>query len=105
MKHHPIDLLIIVVYLAAVAAIGIAVKKRATKKLDSYYLGDRNVPWWMLGLSGSKDFTIIKINDEFTDRHYCDIFKLVTLRAAIDSNHPINRYPIVFSEASHRIFP
>jgi SSS family solute:Na+ symporter len=56
MKLHPIDLLIIVVYLAAVASIGLAVKKRATQKLDSYYLGDRNVPWWMLGLSGCSSY-------------------------------------------------
>ena len=53
----------------------------------------------------SKDFAIIEINYEFMDRHYCDIFKLVALSAAIDSNHPINCYPIVCSKAFHRIFP
>jgi Na+/proline symporter len=48
--------MIIVVYLAAVASIGFLVKRRATKKLDSYYLADRNIPWWMLGLSGCSSY-------------------------------------------------
>jgi len=52
MKVTPVDLLIIAAYLVAVAGIGFAVKKRATIKLDSFYLGDRNVPWWRPGLSG-----------------------------------------------------
>jgi Na+/proline symporter len=56
MKLSPIDLIIIAVYLAAVALIGVVVRSRATKKLDSYYLGDRNVPWWMLGLSGCSSY-------------------------------------------------
>ncbi|MCX6562220.1 MAG: hypothetical protein NTU60_01295 [Candidatus Aminicenantes bacterium] len=56
MNLHWIDLVIIVVYLLAVASIGFLVKKRATKKLDSYYLADRNIPWWMLGLSGCSSY-------------------------------------------------
>jgi Na+/proline symporter len=56
MKLHPVDLAIIAVYLLAVASIGFAVKKRATKKLDSYYLAERSVPWWMLGLSGCSSY-------------------------------------------------
>ena len=56
MNLHWIDLTIIAVYLAAVASIGFAVKARATKKLDAYYLADRNVPWWMLGLSGCSSY-------------------------------------------------
>ena len=56
MSLHPLDLLIIGVYLAGVAAIGFLVKKRATKKLDAYYLADRNVPWWMLGLAGCSSY-------------------------------------------------
>ena len=56
MNLHWIDLMIIVVYLAAVASIGFLVKRRATKKLDSYYLADRNIPWWMLGLSGCSSY-------------------------------------------------
>jgi Na+/proline symporter len=56
MSLHPIDLGIIVVYLLAVAMIGVIVRRRATKKLDSFYLADRNVPWWMLGLSGCSSY-------------------------------------------------
>ena len=56
MSLHPIDLAIIVVYLLCVAMIGVVVRKRATKKLDSFYLADRNVPWWMLGLSGCSSY-------------------------------------------------
>jgi SSS family solute:Na+ symporter len=56
MKLSPVDLFIIAFYLAGVALVGIIVRRRATKKLDSYYLGDRNVPWWMLGLSGCSSY-------------------------------------------------
>jgi len=56
MKLSSVDLAIIVVYLVAVAMIGVVVRRRATKKLDSYYLADRNVPWWMLGLSGCSSY-------------------------------------------------
>jgi solute:Na+ symporter, SSS family len=57
---HPawgfVDLGIIGCYFAAMALIGFAVHRRATKNLDSYYLGDRAVPWWMLGLSGCSSY-------------------------------------------------
>jgi SSS family solute:Na+ symporter len=56
MSLHPIDLVIVAVYLFLVAMIGVIIRKRATKKLDSYFLGDRNVPWWMLGLSGCSSY-------------------------------------------------
>lgn len=56
MNLHPLDLGIIAVYLAAVAMVGVLVRKRATKKLDSFYLADRNIPWWMLGLSGCSSY-------------------------------------------------
>ncbi len=56
MSLHWVDLVIIVVYLVTVAMIGFIVKKKATKKLDSYYLADRNIPWWMLGLSGCSSY-------------------------------------------------
>ena len=56
MNLHPVDLGIIFVYLALMAMIGFLVKKRATKKVDSYFLADRNVPWWMLGLAGCSSY-------------------------------------------------
>ena len=56
MNLHPIDLTIIFVYLALMALIGLIIKNRATKKVDSYFLADRNVPWWMLGLAGCSSY-------------------------------------------------
>lgn len=56
MQLHAIDLFLIAFYLALVAVIGFKVKKRATQELDSYYLAGRNVPWWMLGLSGCSSY-------------------------------------------------
>jgi len=56
MSLHPVDLTIILVYLALMAMIGFIIKNRATKKVDSYFLADRNVPWWMLGLAGCSSY-------------------------------------------------
>jgi Na+/proline symporter len=56
MSLHPLDLGIVLAYLAAMAGIGFWVRANATKKLDSYYLADRNIPWWMLGLSGCSSY-------------------------------------------------
>jgi Na+/proline symporter len=56
MNLHLYDLLLIFGYLLLVAIIGFWVKKKATEKLDSYYLAGRNVPWWMLGLSGCSSY-------------------------------------------------
>jgi len=53
---HPLDLSIVACYLLAMALIGVWVRKQATKKLDSFYLADRNIPWWMLGLSGCSSY-------------------------------------------------
>ncbi len=56
MHLHRIDLAIIAVYLVFMALVGVWVRKQATKKLDAYYLADRNIPWWMLGLSGCSSY-------------------------------------------------
>jgi Na+/proline symporter len=56
MNLHLFDLLLIFSYLLLVAIIGFWVKKKAKDKLDSYYLAGRNVPWWMLGLSGCSSY-------------------------------------------------
>ncbi len=51
-----LDLSIIGLYFLGMLLIGFVVQRRATKKLDSYFLGDRAVPWWMLGLSGCSSY-------------------------------------------------
>jgi SSS family solute:Na+ symporter len=56
MNLHSVDLILIAVYLFIVVLIGFWVKKRATQQLDSYFLAGRNVPWWMLGLSGCSSY-------------------------------------------------
>jgi len=47
-----IDYSIIIVYLLIVIGIGIYLQKRASKSTESFFLGDKNMPWWALGASG-----------------------------------------------------
>ena len=56
MPLHPIDMAIVIAYLILNALIGVYVQKKATKTADAYFLADRNVPWWMLGLSGCSSY-------------------------------------------------
>lgn len=46
------DYLIIAVYLGAIVIIGLVLQKRASQGIDSYFLGNRKLPWWVLGASG-----------------------------------------------------
>jgi Na+/proline symporter len=48
-----LDLSIIVIYLVAVTAIGFAMRRRAAKSVESYLLGGKDIPWYMLGLSNA----------------------------------------------------
>ncbi len=48
-----LDLGIIVVYLVAVTAIGFAMRRKAAKSIESYLLGGKDIPWYMLGLSNA----------------------------------------------------
>jgi Na+/proline symporter len=47
-----IDLGIILVYLSTIVLIGLMMQRRAGKNIDSYFLGERNLPWWALASSG-----------------------------------------------------
>jgi Na+/proline symporter len=47
-----IDYIITVLYLTAIIIVGLVVQRRAQKGIDSYFLGDRTMPWWALGASG-----------------------------------------------------
>jgi len=51
-----IDLIIIIAYLVGVIALGILVRKAASRNIDSYFLGGRRTPWWVLGASGSSSY-------------------------------------------------
>ena len=49
----PLDVVIIIVYMGIVIALGVVMKRRAQKSLGSYFLGERQLPWWALAMSGS----------------------------------------------------
>ncbi|MDE3742047.1 sodium:solute symporter family protein [Maribacter polysaccharolyticus] len=54
-----IDVLIIVLYIVLTLGVGIWVSKRASKGLDSYFLGGKSIKWYYLGLSnGSGMFDV-----------------------------------------------
>ncbi|NKQ56473.1 sodium/solute symporter [Amycolatopsis sp. K13G38] len=47
---HPVDLAIIVVYLAAMPAIGVLVGRKQRSATD-YFIGERSLPWWAVCFS------------------------------------------------------
>ncbi|HIK29843.1 MAG TPA: sodium:solute symporter [Oscillatoriales cyanobacterium M59_W2019_021] len=49
---HWIDYCIVVIYLVAIVAYGIYLERHASEGIDAYFLGNRNLPWWVLGSSG-----------------------------------------------------
>lgn len=53
MKFHAIDVAIIVCYFAVVIVIGLWVSRRGSKDMDSYFLGGKALPWYMLGVSNA----------------------------------------------------
>src|SRR3982751_3507104 len=53
MNLSGLDQIIVVLYLAAIMSIGIAMKRRASRGMSSYFLGGRRLPWWALAMSGS----------------------------------------------------
>jgi len=53
MQLHFIDLAIIGLYLVIVVVIGFLLSKRAGKDMDSYFLGGKIMPWWLLGIANA----------------------------------------------------
>ncbi len=53
MKLHGIDVGIVVGYLLIVSLIGVWFSRRASKNLNSYLLGGKELPWYLLGLSNA----------------------------------------------------
>ena len=63
-----LDLIIITVYLLAIVVVGLLLQKRASKDIDSYFLGDRKLPWWVLwasGMASNTDIAGTMINTAF----------------------------------------
>ena len=48
---HPADWAVIVIYVLATIALGLAFRRRAGKSAESYFLAGRSLPWWVLGTS------------------------------------------------------
>src|SRR5690606_20285935 len=55
MLLQTVDIVVIVVYLAAMVLLGILLKKRAERDKESYLLGGKKLPWYMLGMSNASD--------------------------------------------------
>ncbi len=53
MQLSVIDIAIVVMYVVASLAIGLLISKRASKNLNSYFLGGNELPWYALGLSNA----------------------------------------------------
>lgn len=51
MKLHTLDIAIIVGYFVTVILIGLWVSRRGNQDLDSYFLGGKRLPWYLLGVS------------------------------------------------------
>ena len=51
MQLHNLDLGIILGYFVLVLSVGLWVSRRGSKDLDSYFLGGKTLPWYMLGVS------------------------------------------------------
>ena len=47
-----VDYTIVVLYLLGIVIIGVWLQRRASAGIDSYFLGNRGIPWWALGASG-----------------------------------------------------
>jgi Na+/proline symporter len=52
---NTIDIAIILSYIALIFIIGLWISRKASKGLSSYFLGDNNMRWWMLGFSNSSE--------------------------------------------------
>ncbi|OHB63367.1 MAG: sodium:solute symporter [Planctomycetes bacterium RBG_13_60_9] len=53
MKLHGIDVAIVLGYLLCVSLIGVLLSRRASRSLNSYLLGGKELPWYLLGLSNA----------------------------------------------------
>ncbi len=53
MKFHIVDILIIFACILPTIFIGLYIRKRAAKNLDSYFWGNEGMPWYVLGVSNA----------------------------------------------------
>jgi solute:Na+ symporter, SSS family len=50
---HGIDAAIVAAYVLVIVVAGLVLSRRASKDLESYFLGGRTLPWYMLGVSNA----------------------------------------------------
>jgi solute:Na+ symporter, SSS family len=55
MKLHFIDFAILIAYLVMMVLLGLFLRKRAKANKESYLLGGKKLPWYLLGLSDAAD--------------------------------------------------
>ncbi|HEY2722972.1 MAG TPA: sodium:solute symporter family protein [Chitinophagaceae bacterium] len=55
MKLQAIDIVILISYLTAMVMIGWLLRKKARQNKESYLLGGKKLPWYLLGLSDASD--------------------------------------------------
>ncbi|MGZ3887391.1 MAG: sodium:solute symporter family protein [Flavisolibacter sp.] len=53
MNLSPVDLIIILLYLVVIVGLGFWISKKASRNIQSYFLGDNNIKWYWLGFSNS----------------------------------------------------
>ena len=56
MKLHVVDILIICAYLIVIVLIGLFLKKKAAKNMDSYFLGGKSLPFFICS-----DFQMLRV--------------------------------------------
>ncbi len=47
-----LDYGIVITYISAMVGVGLFMQRRASKGIEGYFLGNRKLPWWVLGASG-----------------------------------------------------
>ncbi len=50
------DYTVFVIYLVILMGMGFYLKKKASGSLEDYFLGGRNMPWWVMGFSGMASY-------------------------------------------------
>lgn len=53
MELNWLDIAVVLLYIAATVGVGIWISKRASRDMDTYVLGGKTIPWYMLGISNA----------------------------------------------------
>ncbi len=53
----PLDWLILAAYCGLLIAVGLYFRRRAARSVEGYFIADRNLPWWVIGLSDTAAYT------------------------------------------------